>query len=149
MYSCLYFSSTKYILVIRQWNSSFVEVLRFPFWNIRKGLPLHLITQCLPKSLYSFRSTFALRKIHKYVVCSKCSVVYTYADSKDNNSSKLCSFVRFPNHPHRQKRLACGAPLLKTVELASQKRILYPYLTYCYISIQESLQKLLLQPLFF
>ncbi len=61
----------------------------------------------------------------------------------------VCSFVWFPNHPYYQKRLSCGTPLLKTVELASQKRILYPYLAYCYISIQESLEKLLLEPSFF
>ncbi len=111
--------------------------------------PLYFITECLPKSLYSFRSNCAWRKIHKFVVCNKCHNIYHYEDCKENNSSKLCSFVLFPNHPHYQKRLSCGTPLLTTVELASQKRILYPYLAYCYISIQESLQKMLLEPSFF
>ena len=45
-------------------------------------------------------------------------------------------------------RQPCGTILLKTVELSSSKRILYPHLTYCYLSIEASLQSLLLRPSF-
>lgn len=41
-------------------------------------------------------------------------------------------------------RQPCNTPLLKTVELASGKKILYPYLVYCYLGIESSLQPLLL-----
>ncbi len=42
--------------------------------------PLYFITECLPKSLYSFRSNCAWRKIHKFVVCNKCHNIYHYED---------------------------------------------------------------------
>ena len=37
---------------------------------------------------------------------------------------------------------------MKTVELASKKKLLYPYLTYCYLGIETTLQILLLRPSF-
>lgn len=39
-------------------------------------------------------------------------------------------------------RALCGCRLVKTVELASKKRVLYPYMTYCYLSIECSIQAL-------
>ena len=42
----------------------------------------------------------------------------------------------------------CNTLLLKTVELASGNKILYPYLVYFYMSIEDSLQALLLEPSF-
>ena len=46
-------------------------------------------------------------------------------------------------------RTPCGALLLKTVELANGKRHLYPFLTYCYVSLELSIQSLLNRPGFF
>lgn len=45
-------------------------------------------------------------------------------------------------------REACGCLLVKTVELASGKRIFYPYLIYCYLSIKSSLQAMFNRPEF-
>lgn len=62
--------------------------------------------------------------------------------------SRKCSFQAYPRHPHHRMRQSCGTPLLKTVELASQNtvQVLYPYLTYCYLGLECSLQSLLLVP---
>ena len=42
--------------------------------------------------------------------------------------------------------MQCGTVLLKTVELACEKTYLYPQLTYCYLGLEVSLQRLLLHP---
>ena len=51
-------------------------------------------------------------------------------------------------HRYAHMRQACGSKLLKTVELSCGKQILYPYLTYCYLSLKQSLQHLLQRPQF-
>ena len=43
----------------------------------------------------------------------------------------------------------CGSILLKSVELASGKTILYPFMVYCYKSLKHSLQNLLLNKEFY
>ena len=54
---------------------------------------------------------------------------------------KLCSFV----HPLRKRhKERCNGVLLKTVELATQRKIFYPLMTYCYIDLHTFLQQLLL-----
>lgn len=46
-------------------------------------------------------------------------------------------------------RKNCDTLLLRTVELASGKIILYPFMTYCYMSLAASLEKLLQRPSFY
>ena len=58
-------------------------------------------------------------------------------------------FLPFPLHPHHSMRGSCGALLLKTVELAGGRTYLYPFLSYCYIGLDQSLQLLLDQPDFY
>lgn len=60
--------------------------------------------------------------------------------------SKCCSYQAFPNHRQCRMRAACTTPLLKSVELASQRKILHPFMTYCYFVLECSLQFLLLIP---
>ncbi len=110
--------------------------------------PLSFILQCFPTSTYHLQSYGTLKKFRRLFVCQKCDNIYTFEDCKEGNLSKRCSFTRFPNHPHLRMRTSCNFLLLKTVELSSGKKILYPYLMYCYISIKDSLQKLLLQESF-
>ncbi len=111
--------------------------------------PLCFISRRFPTSTYHLQSSYgALKKFHRFVVCRKCDSVYNYEDCKERNSSKRCSFVSFPNHPHLRMRTNCNSLLLKTVELSSGKHLLYPYLTYCYVSIKDSLGKLLVRESF-
>lgn len=71
------------------------------------------------------------------VVCTKCNSVYPMKDCIDRPGvSKLCKYKPFPRSPR------CNTALLKTVELASRKRILYPHHVYCYNSIKSSIERL-------
>ena len=93
----------------------------------------------MPSSIYLMKQMLGgIKDFKRFVVCRKCSHVYELENCKDRNGlSKTCSFVCFPNHPQRRMRQPCGTILLKTVEL-----------TYCYLSIETSLQSMLLRPSF-
>ena len=60
-------------------------------------------------------------------------------------TSKLCRYAQFPNHPQSQHRKPCGTPLMKNVQLASGCSHFVPHLIYCYKSIIESLQNMILR----
>ncbi len=112
--------------------------------------PCSVIANNLPPSLYMLQQTHSeLKQFYRYVVCKKCESVYIIEECKEIwNASKKCQHVLFPNHPQARMRLPCGSVLQKTVELASGRTLLYPNLTYCYLSIKNSLQNLLLRPSF-
>ena len=83
------------------------------------------------------KDTFA-----KYVTCPnpKCMAVYAYKDcvnkvGRDNRTSKLCE--------SRIGRKKCGSVLLKTVELASGTKLLYPFKIFCYQSVTDTLKNLI------
>ena len=40
------------------------------------------------------------------------------------HSSKLCNYIKFPNHRYRRHRQECGTLLLETVELSTGRKIL-------------------------
>ena len=87
----------------------------------------------------------------QYCCCVKCNSIYhkeecIKTDSKGACSSALCSYIRFPNHPHRARQKACNTPLMKSIRLPSGKTSLRPHLTYCFSGIIASLQRLLLRP---
>ena len=89
--------------------------------------------------------------IKTYVVCSDCHTLYDYKWCIERRSngvyySKRCEFVRYPQHPHRSKRKACGAVLMKTVQTQSGKILLKPKKLYCYRPLVDSLQQLLHVP---
>ena len=78
------------------------------------------------------------------VVCPECNSVYRLKDCiRRQGVSELCRHQEF----HKSRK--CGASLLKTVELASGKNILYPIKVYCYQSIINSLKQLFIQPRFY
>lgn len=82
----------------------------------------------------------------KYVVCRKCHCIYYFSECIEGYQryaqSKLCPFQQFPMHPHERMRRPCGTLLLKSVESASGKTYLYPYLTYCYLGLRISMEKI-------
>lgn len=78
----------------------------------------------------------------RYVVCRKCHTIYHLKDCI-NAGSKRCPHIAYPGHPHRRMRQPCDTLLLKTVELCSRKIIYYPFITYCYMSLECSLGNLL------
>lgn len=111
------------------------------------------IAQCLPTSLYKAKLLDESLQFRKYAVCKKCYEVYPLSDCiegpQNTRRSKTCSHQRFPLHPQQRMRAPCGELLLKTVELSSGKRILYPNLIYCYLSLEVSLQAFLNRPNFY
>ena len=103
------------------------------------------MSEIIPHNIYSLKKFIGINNtFEKLVVCPECNSVY----NKENciarpGISKLCSFKAF----HRAR--SCSVPLLKTVELASRKKILYPIKVYCHQSVTASLKKLLSQPHFY
>ena len=106
------------------------------------------LAKAFPSNLYLARKYFADKvKFARLVVCHKCYNVYEFKECVEGPTSrqrtKLCSFQRHPDHPHRARRAACQTPLLKSVELIGGKCILYPFLLYCYLGVEASLQHML------
>lgn len=110
------------------------------------------IAKSFPLSLYKAKKIIVKPKIRRYVVCRKCHSLYFMKDcifgASTAQCSKNCSFQMYPCHPQHRMRAPCGLPLLKTVEIAGGKRILYPYMIYSYLSIKCSIQALFNRPNF-
>jgi len=108
------------------------------------------IAQQLPPTLHIMKKKLGLpNKFMKYTVCRKCLSIYSYKECLNRvsptTSSKRCTYVPYPEHPHPRKRQPCNAALLKPVEFSSGNTKFYPHLVYCYKSLKESLQDLLLK----
>ena len=104
----------------------------------------------LPASIYRFRQMLKLNDhVSQYVVCPKCDQIYHRGScivlTAGKEESKKCQYREFPNHPQRARR-QCSQLLMKAVHLRSNRTILYPFKTYCYHSIQSSLENFLLRP---
>ena len=61
-------------------------------------------------------------------------------------TSRKCSYVKFPHHPHRIQRSPCDVMLMKTVRTSSGTTSLYPQQIFCYQSIIQSLRNFFLRP---
>jgi len=104
----------------------------------------------IPSSLHILQNHFNTKNVilHKYTVCPACFTLYESdscieTDDFGEELPKSCSNIRFPNHPHEARRLACGAPLLKKINLSGGKKQFVPRYEYAYQPIKHSLQKLL------
>ena len=111
------------------------------------------IAQHLPSSIYKAKMLVDAPHFQRFVVCRRCHTVYFFEDCFEgvaiNRRSKTCCFQRFPFHPHCHMRKPCETLLLRSVELANGHLHLHPFFTYCYLSLEVSLQSLLLRPTFF
>lgn len=110
-----------------------------------------MLVDKFPKSLHAAQQMLGLKyNFTKYVVCRSCWKLYSFDDAMHRcgslETSKECSFIRYPNHPQQARRKPCQAVLLKTVEMTSGRRLLYPHKMFCYRSLRETLQELLLRP---
>ena len=128
-----YFSAVAFLSVLGQFNTV-----------------ASTVAQCLPSSLYMAGKLENELRFRKYVVCRKCHKIYHMAECIEGHGStqisKHCAFKAFPLHPHHSMRSSCGTLLLKTVELAGGRTYLYPFLSYCYVGLDQSLQLLLNRP---
>ena len=113
-----------------------------------------ILASLFPTSLYTLYKAQGTTKdaFTKYIVCTICHTLYEMNDcvSQKNGklSTKLCSFIEFPNHPHKNKRAQCGQPLLKEILCKNGSITLYPHRVYCYQSITKSMKLLLSRPKF-
>lgn len=100
----------------------------------------------IPSSLYLLRkfACFDRDNFIKYAVCPKCSKLYdmkdcTETDHRGKRAVKHCKHKQYP----RSK--TCGAPLAKKVVLNNGAEELYPLKVYCYNSVKEKLQEMLMR----
>ena len=100
------------------------------------------LSKYMPRTVYSLRNFLGLKDtFKKFVVCRECYSIYPMESCIDRPGvSKLCQHKEFP----RNRR--CNFVLLKTVELASGKKIMYPNSVYCYNSLKSSIERLFSQP---
>ena len=108
--------------------------------------PLGVFASKLPKQVQKVRGILQSRR-DNFVCCSTCHEIYDINECIQMQT-KTCSFVRFPNHPQECYRVPCGTLLKKTVKTSGNKLKLVPHLVYCYRSIIQSLQEMILRPRF-
>ena len=117
--------------------------------RITKNTIILSIFEWIPQNIRRARSFVSSKRdsFKKYACCPKCSSIYSL-DKKPSEDTLHCSFIRFPSHPQRQHRQACGSKMYKEVKLSNGKVIYRPLLIYCYKSIKDSLQEMLNRPQF-
>ena len=114
------------------------------FFKVLSLLSPQFITfsEQFPSTLYKFHKMLGTQKdtFIRYVTCTKCSMVYKYADcikSWHNN----CTKTMFHNRAQ-----ICNGSLLRRVELANKRRINYPCRVYCYMPLYNYMVTLLNSP---
>lgn len=131
-----------------------LKFIRVLFSTIGKFSPfVKSLNELIPKSFDVMVASSSKQLFTKYVVCRHCLRLYEYSSCIDKVSSsqhsKRCMFVKYPHHSQRARRQPCNSLLLKNVEVASKKSILYPFKVYCYRSLKHSLEQLFLRDSFF
>lgn len=103
-----------------------------------------LVAKCFPVSLYKAQQQCQISSevFCRYVTCRKCHKLYFFQDCIEgfgtHKTAKSCTHFIFSRQ--------CNTPLLKSVELRSGKKMFYPHLTYCYLGMETSLQRILNRP---
>lgn len=113
---------------------------------------LTALAKNLPKSVISCRTVLRIsdKSFTKHVSCVKCHSVFEYDKCIEKGlsgklKSKRCPYIAYAKHPQVKHRQPCGALLLKEVR-HGHKTFCYPFRTFCWKSITDSLQMLLSRP---
>ena len=110
--------------------------------------PLRDLASLLPKSLYGIRKKLKEKKdgLVEYAVCPTCSALYLLKNcivqENGHDESRLCNFIRYPNHPHHSRRKKCNTILLKRVKVGNKSKLV-PRKLFVYHSIIHGLKKIL------
>ena len=101
------------------------------------------LAQSIPKSLHTLRKYFRRDNgCTEYVVCPKCSQLYTISEcimkTGSRVESKRCTYIEFPHHPHQRKRSKCNTVLLKTIQVCGKSKLV-PKKVFIYQSVISSL----------
>lgn len=107
----------------------------------------------IPSSVYLLRKYSkheSCEKFIEYVVCPSCFSLYNIENCLQNIDGeqvpKLCSYVKYPNHPVSAYRKACKTPLLKKIHVSNGRIEYRPRFVYAYQPLKASLQQLLNRP---
>ena len=122
----------------------------FRFFKVLSDLSgceyLEGLVAIIPSSLYLLRkfACFDRDNFVKYAVCPKCSKLYgmkdcTEIDHRGQRTVKHCQYKRYP------RSATCGAPLAKKVFLSNGTEQFYPLKIYCYNSVKEKLQEMVMR----
>lgn len=110
--------------------------------------PCKDIATQLPLTSYMARKWYTKKdksNFERFPVCKQCGTVWKYEDCivghSIRQSAKLCSHTSPFSKGHNRKQ-ECKGILLKSIELASKRKVFYPLMTYCYIDLHTSLQNL-------
>ena len=109
------------------------------------------LAPAFPSSLFLIRKYLHLHdKFVTYAVCGRCHSIYKVTECILKNADgstmpKRCDYVQFPNHRQSYRRIACCGPLLKHVTLSNGKMQYYQRHSYVYMSITDSLERLLMR----
>ena len=131
-----------------------IRLFLFLLINIMTITVLEHLYELFPATMYTARKSISINpdNFEKYVVCTSCNMLYRnddcfYASKNGTLESRTCSFIAYPNHPHKSRRGKCGNLLMKSIMTCNRNKVnLYPIKTYPYKSIQESLEELLQKP---
>ena len=87
--------------------------------------------------------------LNVFVVCTSCSSIYNYDECVTTRGPLKCRSVAFPNHPHRDQRVPCNAPLLKEIKVRDSGKTRYvPLKTFPYQSLKIAITDLVANPSF-
>lgn len=116
------------------------------------SLILSNISKSLPKTIYLAKKITLMvtnKKYLRYIVCPTCHTLYeptsskmTSTDSNGIEMSSLCTYIKYPNHPHVLRRQPCNTPLMKKIKCKGRYTF-KPRMLYCYRSIKESIGALM------
>lgn len=83
----------------------------------------------------------------KYIVCPCCDACYSYdlgyVTEGNNEVSKQCKYIAFPNHPHESRKQPCGTYLMRTIRTSSPYNRVKPIKLYAYQSLEVAITNLL------
>lgn len=101
------------------------------------------IAAAIPKTMQMIRATYKQDHVTEYVVCPKCDTLYVLSEcithERNEEKSKKCNAIQFPNHPHVSKRAPCNEILLKKIKVGSKYKLVARK-AYIYRSIVHTLQ---------
>lgn len=152
MFVCLWQSVFKIsdtaLEIFLKFLSSLVKVLSGSTSSVITSL-----ASMLPSSIYLLRKQSKhenCEKFIEYVVCPSCFCLYKMENCLTVESGeqvpKLCSYIKYPNHPLLAYRKPCDTPLLKKIRLFNGKVEYRPRYAYAYQPLKASLQLLLNRP---
>ena len=126
----------------------FFKMLISKLCIIASNEELNILHQHFPNSLTVAQKFQSMDHItfKEFIVCQKCCSTYKYEECFGTQGIDTCTYVKFPRHPQKRMKKPCGSPLVKMIKTFSDKKKSIPIKIFNYISITESLKKLVLRP---